>query len=249
LRKFILKLRNYFFRDILNRLNDTETAVHVLINDPAYKHDARNGFNGLAGRKRIFQEILNHVQIERIIETGTYLGNTTGYMATMSNVQVLSCEKNSTLYDLARFRLKDMRTISLEHMDSIAFLNRLAKNHEITVDKCFFYLDAHWGKDVPLREEIAIIASNWKEYVIMIDDFKVPDDSGYGFGSYGTLEQIDMPSLHQMYGLCASFPAIRSDQETQPPTGCVVLMQHDTYVRIGENIKTLRLYFGHSQPA
>ncbi len=244
--KIILKLRNYFFRDILNRLNDMETAIHVLTADPAYKSDSRNGFNGLAGRKEIFKDILEHIQIERIIETGTYLGNTTGYMAAMSNVPVLSCEKNNTLHKLAKFRLKDMQIISLVNMDSIAFLAQQSKNNALTSHTCFFYLDAHWGKDVPLQEEIAIIASNWEKYVIMIDDFKVPDDSGYGFGSYGTLEKINMPSLYQRYGLCANFPVIRASQETQPPTGSVVLMQKDTYSQVGKTMKTLRLYSDHS---
>jgi len=242
----ILKLRNYFFRDILNRLNDMETAIHVLTTDSTYKSDSRNGFNGLAGRKEIFQDILEHIQIEHIIETGTYLGNTTGYMATMSNIPVISCEKNNTLHKLAKFRLKDVQAISLTNMDSVAFLNQQAKNDKLISSTCFFYLDAHWGKDVPLREEISIIASNWEKYIIMIDDFKVPDDNGYGFGSYGTLEQIHMPSLHQRYGLCANFPVIRSEKETQPPTGSVVLMQNEMYSQVGENIKTLRLYTGNS---
>jgi hypothetical protein len=49
----------------------------------------------------------------------------------------------------------------------------------------FFHLDAHWEGDLPLQEEIEIILGRFPNFLIMIDDFRVPGDSGYGFDDYG----------------------------------------------------------------
>src|SRR3989304_731527 len=49
------KIKNHFLRDIINRLTDLETAVSVLVNFPTYQPGECGGFNGLAGRKRVFE--------------------------------------------------------------------------------------------------------------------------------------------------------------------------------------------------
>ena len=90
-------------------------------------------------------------------------------------------------------------------------------------------MDAHWGKDLPLKEEISIIASRWDKFVMMIDDFKVPGDDGYMHDSFGTLKYINMDSLKTKYNLCAYFPSMPSSQEVKPPKGCVVLAKNDQY--------------------
>jgi prepilin-type processing-associated H-X9-DG protein len=54
----------------------------------------------------------------------------------------------------------------------------------------FLYLDGHWYADLPLQEEIDLIAANWNGFCILIDDFRAPGDEGYGydFYSFGSLE-------------------------------------------------------------
>lgn len=240
--KLIKKIRDHFCRDIINRLNDIETGISVLVNSPSYVHDQDYGFNGVNGRKRIFEDLLGNHKFFHIIETGTYLGDTSGYMAKTSGIPVLTCEKNKSLYSLAKMRLKREQFVLLHHMDSREFLVELSKNPDITQNECFLYLDAHWDKDLPLKEEISIIASRWERFVLMIDDFKVPDDDGYLHDSFGTLEYIDMDSLKTKYNLCAYFPSMPSDQETKPPTGCIVLAKNDRYADGLRKINSLRLY-------
>jgi hypothetical protein len=48
---------------------------------------------------------------------------------------------------------------------------------------CFFYLDAHWGKYWPLRDEIREIL-RLKRSVIVIDDFSIPFRWNVGFDVY-----------------------------------------------------------------
>jgi len=238
----VRKIMDHYFRDVLNRLNDLETAVDVLVNSPSYINAPEAGFNGMRGRKQIFLELVAVGDFKTIIETGTYLGDTSGYMAITSGVPVLTCEKNGKLYSLAKMRLKNFPLVKLYNMDSRAFLLDLSKEKNITEGECFFYLDAHWGKDLPLKEEISIIASRWNKFIIMIDDFKVPDDNGYGHDSYGTLDYIDMPTLRTKYKLCCYFPKIRSNEEPTPPRGCVVLARDDNYGNRLQTIKSLRPY-------
>jgi len=240
--KWIKKIRDHFCRDIINRLNDIETGIGVLINSPSYVQDQSSGFNGVKGRKRIFQDLLSNHKFFHIIETGTYLGDTSGYMAETSGIPVLTCEKNPSLYSLAKMRLKQLESVHLHNMDSREFLIKLSKNPDITQNECFLYLDAHWGKDLPLKEEISMIASRWEKFVMMIDDFKVPDDDGYVHDRFGTLKFINMDRLKTKYNLCAYFPSMPSSQETKAPTGCIVLAKNDRYADGLRKTNSLCLY-------
>jgi len=238
----IKKIRDHYCRDIINRLNDIETGINVLVNSPSYVHDQDAGFSSMEGRKRIFQDLLSNYRFLHIIETGTYLGDTSGYMAKTSGLPVLTCEKNTSLYSLAKMRLKKVEFVHLHNMDSREFLKELSKNPDITQNECFLYLDAHWGKDLPLKEEISMIASRWEKFVMMIDDFKVPDDDGYLHDSFGTLKYINMDRLKTKYNLCAYFSSMPSSQEPKTPTGCIVLAKNDQYADGLRRIKSLRFY-------
>ena len=75
-------------------------------------------------------------------------------------------------------RLSDMEGVHVELKDSRNFLRDLRQS-EPAAKTVFFYLDAHWYDDLPLAEEMDLIGSYWKNYVILIDDFQVPDDRNY----------------------------------------------------------------------
>src|SRR5258705_166432 len=90
----------------------------------------------------------------------------------------------------------------------------------------FFYLDAHWDADAPVREELRIIAGHRPDVVMMIDDFCVPDDAGYGFDAqYGPGKRLTMEDtgLRELKGMEIFWPAARSSEETGERRGCVVL--------------------------
>jgi UDP-N-acetylglucosamine:LPS N-acetylglucosamine transferase len=115
--KLINKIRDHYFRDVINRINDLETGIRVLINSPSYVHSEETGFNGQVGRKQIFKDLLTEFRFSQIIETGTYLGDTTGYMARTAGIPVFSCEKNNLLHDLSKMRLKDISSVCLFNKD------------------------------------------------------------------------------------------------------------------------------------
>lgn len=238
----LTRIRNYFIKDILDRVNDLETGIRVLVSSPSYRHDGSSGFNGQEGRRRIFLDLLAKYRFSCLVETGTYLGDTSGYMAMTTDLPVYSCERNPSLFALAKYRLKDVPRISLIHMDSREFLLGLSARPEIVNGECFFYLDAHWGKDIPLNEEISIIASRWRRFIIMIDDFEVPGDSGYTHGSYGTLRRIGMAKLRASHDLGVYFPAMPSSAERPGATGCVILARNGPFADPLKEMPSIREY-------
>jgi hypothetical protein len=243
------KIRNHFLRDILNRLGDLETAVSVLVSSPTFQSGENGAFNGLAGRKRIFEELLKKYRFTCIIETGTHVGETTGYLAVTSKLPVYSSEINPNMYSLARMRLKNISGIHLYHSDSRKFIAELSANPEMVRNETFFYLDAHWGKNCPLVEEIERIASRWKKFVIMIDDFQVPGDDGYGYDRFSAFQKMNISLLRpamQKHKLRAFFPNIPSTEESvQPrPRGFVILTRDNEYAEPLETNPLLRRHKG-----
>ena len=241
------KIRNHFLRDIINRLTDLETAVSVLVTCPTYQPGGNGAFNGLAGRKRIFEELLKKYRFSCIIETGTHVGETTGYLAVASNLPVYSSEINPNMYSLARMRLKNISGIYLHKSDSREFIKELSNNPEMVRNETFFYLDAHWRKDCPLVEEIEQIASRWEKFVIMVDDFQVPGDDGYGYDRYSAFRKMNFSlirSTTKKHKLRAFFPNIPSSEESvQPkPRGFVILTRDDGYA---DTLETIPLLKGH----
>jgi hypothetical protein len=111
----------------------------------------------------------------------------------------------------------------LYRADSRIFLRWLLANPAIPKEHVLFYLDAHWGDDLPLMEELTIIAPNWSESAIVIDDFQVPGDSGYGFDDYGQQGRLTVDFLPELAGWGALYPSAASAIETGGRRGYVVL--------------------------
>ena len=238
------KLRDHFLRDLINRINDLETGIRVVVSDPDYRHEARRGFNALRGRQRIFEELATAIAFANCVETGTFLGESTGFMATHTGRPVFSCERNPSLHALAKFRLKAVPQATLMLGDSRALLQELSRKPQVVEGDCFLYLDAHWGRDVPLNEEIEIVATRWKRFVIMIDDFEVPDDPGYTHGHYGTLKAIGMDGLRERHGLRAWFPTTPSREEWAGAPGNVVLAKEGPHGAVLDRMTSIRRHAG-----
>jgi hypothetical protein len=144
-------------------------------------------FNGQLTRSRKVQIVLNSLMPNLIVETGTYIGVTTEYLYSISSIPVVSIEINKDFFDAAMLKFArsgTLKGIELIHGDSVTCLKELIKRDNFKEKGLFVYLDAHWGEDLPLFEELALF-SGWKPpSAILIDDFKVEKFSMYGFDSY-----------------------------------------------------------------
>jgi hypothetical protein len=213
------------FRALENKIVFMESALETYFTSPVYIDSDDIGFNGQKIRKMIFNELFKIFSFEAIIETGTYTGNTTGYMAKTTSRPIYSCESSRVLSALAKKRLFGIENINCYVMDSRDFLNSLA-NNEVSSKKVFIYLDAHGYDDLPLKQEIEIICRTWKEFVIMIDDFQVPGDIGYGYDSYVGNQVLSINKFLPVFlqnGLIPFFPALPSSEETGAKQGSVIL--------------------------
>ncbi len=214
-----------YFRSLKRRIGTLETVVDAMLDSPVFEPDATTAFNGQSGRQRIFAGIMEKMSFECIVETGTYIGNTTGWMNHLSRLPVHSCEINRRFHLLARRRLEARKDVHLEIGDSVSFLRRLAKARPWP-NPVFFYLDAHWYESLPLAEELRWIAGHWNDFVVMVDDFEVPWDDGYGFDDYGFGRSLTIGCFSKQFkelGLIAYSPTLPASQETGARSGCAVL--------------------------
>lgn len=184
-------------------------------------------FNGQANRRAIFDAIVNRQEPTLIVETGTYRGTTTEALA-KSGIRVLTIEGRRSNYGFARARLRRLPNVKVHLGDSRERLRALLRemNGSGKPGSLFAYLDAHWDADLPLRDELDIVFRWDPDAIVMIDDFRVPDDAGYGYDNYGPGAVLDAEYIGptvQMLGLVSLYPVLPSGQETGARRGCVII--------------------------
>lgn len=180
--------------------------------------------NGQRWRCLMFAELVHKTAPKAIVETGTYLGTTTEWLAAFQ-LPVFSCEAHPENYGFSKARLQATPNVRIVRADSRAFLARLLAS-PVGDGPNLFYLDAHWNADLPLAEELELIFGRAPNSVVVIDDFEVPGDSGYAFDDYGTGKALNAeyiaPSVER-FDLHPHYPATPSASETGAARGCVVL--------------------------
>jgi hypothetical protein len=212
-------------RSMRRRIESLEVAVEYLLSGREFVVDPSKAFNGQAGRQKIFEAIVNEGQFQAIVETGTCLGETTGWLNHVTGLPIYSSEINRFLHLIAARRLVSKKSIQLKHGDSVDFLRDLAVS-QAAGQRIFFYLDAHGYESLPLAEELRLIASHWHDFVVMVDDFEVPGDGRYGFDDYGFGRALNMRCFGKVFhnlGLVPYSPCLPALQETGARSGYVLL--------------------------
>ena len=234
----------------MSRVSALEMVFALMLESPRFIPSDKTGFNAQMHRKKIFLDLMAAFNPEIIVETGTFIGDTTGYMRTVTKARIFTCEANRTFQTLAKSRLSDLSGINFTLGDSRQFLRTLFASElsPAGISKpVFFYLDAHWHEDLPLNDEIKIIGENLKEFVILVDDFEVPGDPGYGWDNYGKNKALDLATFNgcfQQSNLVPFFPSLPAAQETGVRRGCVVLVPQGRMSDKVRELKSLRM----SQP-
>lgn len=217
----------------MSRLSALETALDYVLRNPEYDDENGWAFNGQHHRQKIFCDLVRAFQFGAVLETGTFMGNTTGYMRNRVDCPVFTCEASPIFQSVAISRLKKSKKIEFTLGDSRKFLeDRLSRISWDHLPKpLFFYLDAHWHEDLPLDEEIRIISRYVNECIIMIDDFAVPGDSEYTYDNYGKGKSLDMFTFRKTFtetGMQVFFPELEGKDEGGAKRGCVVLAKGHT---------------------
>jgi hypothetical protein len=196
--------------------------------------------NGQTSRLETTRQIIFALEIRKIIETGTFRGTTTEWFSQFG-LPVETVEVNQRYFVFAKARLRKFKNVNVSLNSSVEFLKTLARN-DVKNDTYLFYLDAHWEKYLPLREELELIFNSIPRAVVLVDDFKVDDDSGYGFDSYSpemTLDLVHVSNSH-LPNLFAFFPSTKAIQETGMRRGWVVLTADEGHAERLNKINLLR---------
>lgn len=206
-------------------------------------------FNGQAFRRKMLAAICRQIKFSYVVETGTFRGVTTQYLAEHSGVPVYSIEVNGRNFGFAKARLRKLKTVKLFRGDSVNVLGRLFDNGLGQDGIGVYYLDAHWERHLPLKEEVAVIFRRACSAVVMIDDFQVEDDPGYLFDDYGESGALTLSYLKDTInnlGLAGFYPRRRACEETGKRRGMIVLTDQTlaTELRHLEELREIELTAG-----
>lgn len=198
-------------------------------------------FNGQIYRQQLVSEIIKNVGFNAIVETGTYRGSTTLFLAAFG-LPVYTVESSARFSGFAATRFLGRRNkIHVREGDTRTWLRTFGADQRFPRSKVFFYLDAHWEADLPLGEELDIIFTQWTGAVVMVDDFQVPG-TGFGYDDYGPGKVLNMEYVRKStsVSLVPFFPAVGSEGETGLKRGCVVLCSEPDIVRSLHTTATLK---------
>lgn len=172
--------------------------------------------NGQQARLRVVIGLLEEFEPNLVLETGTFLGDTTRFFSGLGH-RVVSVEISPVFHAWSRVRLRGS-DVDLIRGEASTVLPSVLRAHS---GRLFAYLDAHWNEFLPLRGEVAQLV-RCPEVLIAIDDFRVPSDPGYAFDVYDGqalgLELLDLPG-----DVTVAFPATPSSRETRAKRGTVYL--------------------------
>ena len=179
-------------------------------------------FHFQSGRIGMFENIIKACDIEQIVETGTYIGSTAAWFAGFG-LPVYTVEANPRLAHFAKLRFSANPLVQTAMMDFVMFLKRLASAPECTGKVTLFYLDAHWGKQLPLADEMRVVAEAFPRCVIAIDDFMVPDDPGYAFDDFGPGKRLDLDYVKRIESQTSPYFFLCCRAQTRMARGVDVL--------------------------
>lgn len=181
--------------------------------------------NGQTQRQAMIREIARLIDFQHVLETGTFRGTSTEFFSAVIGKPVDTVELLPRYYEYAVRRLRPLRNVTVHLGDSRTLLTSLTLDPITRKPPHLVYLDAHWNDDLPLIEELRIIAARWANSVVVIDDFQVPGDEGYGFDDYGPGSSLSMELLDaaELPGWGVFHPSASAATETGLKRGCVVL--------------------------
>jgi hypothetical protein len=229
---------------MLNRINELihtmskstfDCDLDAALRGSNKRTDAFWGMNRQFVRTLILLKLLSGLETDAFFETGTNLGRTCFLIASQTKLPIYSSEVNRDCLRSARRLLFPFgRRVHLFNEDSVGFLKRVLGAKRFRSP--FFYLDAHWSANLPLREEISAILCDCPNFVIMVDDFVVPNDPGFGYDVYNgvplDLTLVQDTLVNSMVKVSVWFPSYYSELETGSRRGWTLITTADIQGRI-----------------
>ena len=130
-----------------------------------------------AVKQSVILEYKRKFQIEVLVETGTFRGDTI-FAQRHSFKRIYSIELDPVLHTAARERLRKFGHVQLLQGDSGMLISELARSiHE----PCLFWLDGHYSggetargvSETPIMNELHGIFSTGQSHIVLIDDARL----------------------------------------------------------------------------
>ena len=173
-------------------------------------------FNGQARRFTSISAIATAFAPSHVIETGTYLGSSTPYLASFASSATYTVEIDTHVATRARRRFEvnhPSSGIELVVGDSATTIVRILAAIPADGTRVMAYLDAHWRDQIPTTAEINALETWGGVWIAVIDDFRVDGDDGYGFDRYGDVV-IGPGIVPDVPGLQVWVPSGNAQRET-----------------------------------
>tara|TARA_Y100001968_G_C19440446_1_gene762240 strand:- start:124 stop:729 length:606 start_codon:yes stop_codon:yes gene_type:complete len=196
--------------------------------------------NGQTARLETCRSCITNLSFDAIIETGAYRGVTTEWLASFFPIPVYSIEINPKYYFFSKKRLNSKPNVKFFLGSSEDVLSSNLKT-KLKNKNLFIYIDAHWEKYLPIREEITTIDSISNNYILLIDDFKVPNDNGYEYDDYGQAGSCTLDYIINLLNkeLKIFFPSVPSKKETGYKRGYVFIAKGKENINFLDKIDLL----------
>ena len=220
-----------------------KAAANLDLSDAELQRGWGGPLNGQQGRREAFAALVHATAPSALVETGTFRGITTEWMAQNFSQPIYTCETDPRYFHQAKQKLATFTQVHCELKDSRAFLRDLSS--VLPSDQpVLYYLDAHWAEDLPLREEIQIILDANDNAIVMVDDFAVPGDEGYRWDDYGPGKRLTLEIFEGTLATEAHlfFPSLPSSAETGAKRGCCVVTNSGA---LAQKIRQTGNFSGH----
>jgi len=205
-------------------------------------------FNGQFMRFQACVEVCQRFEPEIAIETGTFYGTTTAALSSLVSGKTYTIEINEEYANVANeyfmalgldeSRIKLLRGNSAEEIVNI--LSQVSRQSRILV-----YLDAHWGINLPLRDELSALINWGGAFVAIIDDFCINHDNGFGFDTYEGIK-LDLDLIPEKFSGHIFLPSHPARQEYGARRGTCFLISSQAALYISNlnfsHLKSIDIY-------
>lgn len=200
-------------------------------------------FNGQMIRHKTISKIIEDFKPTVCIETGTYLGSSTPYLASYADAPTYTIEIEKLTYGKAKNRhASNFSELGILHIlgDSAHEIEKVLSKMDPRSDKVLAYLDAHWLEAIPTKAELNKLVAWGGEWIAIIDDFHVPHDSGYSFDQYGDVT-IGKSQVPESPDIRTFAPSAASSKETGAKRGTGYVFFGDSLSRLSASTRSLIL--------
>jgi len=130
-----------------------------------------------------FLKLKETFNIDTAIETGSCMYSTTKWLCNNFD-EVYTVEINHEYANYGKHKISTFpNCFTSVGVDSVSFINHILSQHIYKTNSTIFFLDAHWGENCPLKDEIKAIANINLQHppIIAIHDFYTnhPEELGY----------------------------------------------------------------------